>query len=632
MSTRRRFESRVLAAALISWTVVLLYSLAVYLFFNDHFGRISPARQIATYGELPFRDFLDPGYVLTEFASAAVQRLFGDSLLGEMLLTSSFVAAGAVAILLLVQRATGSLAVGVVTMLAAVLAFRRPYDYDKFLFYPLGLLACWRYVDTRRSRDLVLVAAVAVVAGMFRYDNGLFVGVSAFVAVAAAHVLEPPLLVRRLALLAAVLVVLVAPYALFLQVNGGLTDAVDQMLTYADREGARTKIGTMPTGMLSEVRLTPLPPPPPDRVQIRWTPESDNTRAALESRYTLHDGVPQGEPAERIWRYEIDDASRDNLRALVNDPAIADTALLDRSTLTLTERESWRRRLRRQMPIIGTTAVSWSLDGAAAAVYYFVIAILLGAVVLAGLQASADTYGDRARVFSAAAMTFLAVALVMRDPVIARIGGVIGPPAVLGAWLWHRAARFRVTRVVAAAIVLGSLAVATEWDWSIDRLKRRLGAIDAVMASAVATPPATDVFPAITGLVDYLRRCTTPADRVFAGWFAPELYYFSQRAFAGGMVATFGDHWSEPEHQRRIVQKMKSESVPVALLPRDRQEFRQWYPLVDDYFLAHYDDAGALTFGADSDRYYTVLIRRGRVPTGQDPVFAIPCFAAPDAR
>src|SRR5688500_3227949 len=216
MSTRRH-ASRVIGAALISWTVVFLYSLAVYIFFNDHFGRISPGRQIAIYGELPFRDYLDPGYVLTEFASAAVQRLFGDNLLGEMLLTSSFVAGGAVAILLLVRRATGSLVVGVVAMLAAVLAFRRPYDYDKFLFSPLGLLTCWRYVDTRRSRDLVLAAAVAVVAGLFRYDNGLFVGVSAFAAVAAVHVTELPLLIRRLALLVAAVVVLITPYALFLQ-------------------------------------------------------------------------------------------------------------------------------------------------------------------------------------------------------------------------------------------------------------------------------------------------------------------------------------------------------------------------------------------------------------------------------
>ena len=64
------------------------FALATIALTNDHFGRISPARQIAQYGELPFRDFLDPGYFLTEFSSAALLRIFGDTLLGEWLFTS----------------------------------------------------------------------------------------------------------------------------------------------------------------------------------------------------------------------------------------------------------------------------------------------------------------------------------------------------------------------------------------------------------------------------------------------------------------------------------------------------------------------------------------------------------------
>jgi len=35
------------------------------------------------------------------------------------------------------------------------------------------------------------------------------------------------------------------------------------------------------------------------------------------------------------------------------------------------------------------------------------------------------------------------------------------------------------------------------------------------------------------------------------------VYFFAGRAFAGGMVETFGDHWSEPDHQQRIVEKMQ---------------------------------------------------------------------------
>ena len=61
------------AAALIAvavWGLGFVFTLATYTFSDDHFGRISPARQIARYGELPFRDYFDPGYVLTELSSA----------------------------------------------------------------------------------------------------------------------------------------------------------------------------------------------------------------------------------------------------------------------------------------------------------------------------------------------------------------------------------------------------------------------------------------------------------------------------------------------------------------------------------------------------------------------------------
>ena len=69
---------------------VLSFLLHFLVFFppNDRFERLSRARQIARYGELPFRDFLDPGYFLTLFSSAAAQRLLGDNLLGEALLSS----------------------------------------------------------------------------------------------------------------------------------------------------------------------------------------------------------------------------------------------------------------------------------------------------------------------------------------------------------------------------------------------------------------------------------------------------------------------------------------------------------------------------------------------------------------
>lgn len=94
------------------------------------------------------------------------------------------------------------------------------------------------------------------------------------------------------------------------------------------------------------------------------------------------------------------------------------------------------------------------------------------------------------------------------------------------------------------------------------------------------------------------------------------------------MVETFGDHWRDERHQRRIVSKMKSESVPVAIfISAGFDDFRQAYPVFYEYLSAHYDDAGSSTFGDPDGTLYRLLTRRDRVPTGSDPVFSIPCFA-----
>lgn len=554
--------TRAVVVTTLVWTFALFFSLATYSFSDDHFGRISPGRQIATYGELPFRDFFDPGYFLTEIASATVQRLSGDNLLGEMLLTSSFVAGGAVVILLLVRRATGSLRLAVMTAIVAVLAFRRPYDYDKFLFYPLGLLLSWRYADSHRTRDLIVVAIVAVLAAMFRYDNGLFVAASALTVMGALHVRDVKLWRRQVGLFVAACIVCTIPLLLFLQLHGGVGEALEQVTTYARREAARTRIATLPRGAFSDIQVTWLPP-------------------------------PQGE-------------------------------------------ESWRRQLRRHVPF-GTASVSWSASGASVVVYYLIVALSLGASAIVLRPGGVDHSVERALVLSAVSTTLLAVVVVLREPIVARLGGVIGPPAVLAAWMWYRVAQLpramspgrRLARAVVAACVLVTVAIATEWRSSAS-LIRRNGNLFSRLTVATETPPSTALLPKprLTGLVEYLRRCTQPEDRVFAAWFVPELYFFSGRAFAGGMVETFGDHWSEPDHQRRIVEKMKTESVPLVLVREGDESFSRGYPIVAEHLRANYQAAGTTAFGATDGGRYTVLTQTDRVSTGTDSVTSLPCFAS----
>jgi hypothetical protein len=75
--------------------------------------------------------------------------------------------------------------------------------------------------------------------------------------------------------------------------------------------------------------------PPGGLVHVRWDTSVDaSARQELEARFRLTDGEPLG---ESTWRYDLLDPSRDNIRDLVKDPAVADTEHIDRSRFTLVD-------------------------------------------------------------------------------------------------------------------------------------------------------------------------------------------------------------------------------------------------------------------------------------------------------
>ena len=511
------------------WAAAWIVALANYGFTNDHFGRISAARQIARYGELPFRDYFDPGYVLTEFASAAMQLLFGDNLIGEILLTSSLMATGALLVIAIARQVAPSrvslLMAGVIIILAAP----RPYDYDKVLFYPLGILLCWRYVDQPGVGRLWSLGAGAVVAGMFRYDNGLFTLLSGLVTVVALHGRDVRTSSYRVGVLIMAAFICALPYIAFLEINGGVAGAVDQVVTYASREGARTRLQRLPRPMQS-------------------------------------------------------------------------------------------------LPVVGNGALTWPPSDAANLLYWAFIAIPIAATVM--VCRSAGRAAERARVLGAAAMAALIVGFILREPLTARIGAGLAPVVIVAVCIWHRAHRQWFSRVVATAVILVT-AVATGWSTTLPRLQRNLPVLPQRLARAADSPPPPVFLPraAMSRITDYLRRCTQSGDRIFAGWFAPELFFFSQRGFAGGMVVTFGHHWSEAANQRRIIAKMETESVPIVLLQDGDTDFQQTYGQLDAYLRAQYHTVAATSFDEPDDPLYTVMVRNAVDPVGIDPTSTLPCFA-----
>ena len=493
---------------------------------NDHFGRISLGRQLARYGDIPFRDFFDPGWLLTDLASAAVQRLVGDNLLGEVLLNVSFMAGGATIVVLLAWRVSRSLTIALAAGLFTVLVTPRGYDYDKVLFYPLGVLICWRYLERRSLGALLVLAATIVVAGLFRYDNGIFVALAAVIGIVALDAGRWTSAARTLGLLVLLVLLLATPVLLFVQFQSGLGDAVDQILTYTAREGDRTRLKEWPV--------------------LSWSAIAMRDRAGTAS----------------LLYYIV-----------IVLPIVA--------VMYLSRRRFWTAERR--------------LDTAQIAA----LAVLCGAINL----------------------------LILRDPLFARYGGMAGSTIVLGVWLmartWSAGALVRGATIATIAVALWCVSGMSQ---VFAREAFRPARAASYWQKVAKSPPDLQLLNgSMQALIQYVHTCTKPDDRVLALWFAPELYYFAQRGFAGGMAVFFGGHWSEPRFQQRITEALSSQDVPLVIDVGRYEDFGIFFPIVDRYLQQTFDVAGETDFGLNDQRF-RIRAAKNRQPVGTYAGSQLPCF------
>jgi hypothetical protein len=493
-----------------SWLVATLAALVIYVPTNDHFYRIAAGRQIARYSERPFRDFLDPGMLGTEWLSAVVQLVFGDHLLGEILLNVACIGAGATLVLVLAHRLSSSWLIAGAAAVGALALRPRAYDYDKFLLYPLGIWLCCRYYDRQRGRDLALLAACIVIAACVRYDNGLFIAAAAVAGMVSKDGIRRAVFWRNLGMLAALTAAIALPILLAVGLSGGIADAFDQVATYAAREGARTRM----------LRLPSLP-------------------------------FDQGVTADTV------------------------------------------------AGVIG---------------YLFLVLPLAASVQLAIWPPTRPT----PHMWTAIALCLLLDAFILRDPLSARIGGIAGPPAVIAAFLAAPLARFTRHLLIGAALVLGIACafVVKQVDVTSVLARHSPGRAIGALEARASSPVPLDHLPAqLTGIVAYVRECSNPAHRLLLTWFAPEVYFFAQRGFAGGVGVLFGEHWSERRFQQRIVTTLGTESVPLVIRHDNRGEppFNVVYPIVNTYLTEHYDLAGTTSFSdtESAPGSYQVLVKKG---------------------
>jgi hypothetical protein len=238
---------------------------------------------------------------------------------------------------------------------------------------------------------------------------------------------------------------------------------------------------------------------------------------------------------------------------------------------------------------------------------------------------------------SCATLAGLAALFILRDPVKARIGGVL-PVVLIAAGLliaeWRAGMRMpgrTPSRKTARQVGL-LLVAAVPFFLTLGSLWKLLAypplksiEVGRRLSESATVPPDLDLMPkgAMEPVAAYIRECTKPTDRFFEPWFAGELYFFSGRGFAAGLPVVFGDHWSEIPFQRRALRILEDQSVPIIL--REDSDLEEQYKFIWTYVLQHYDLARITRLGLYPD--LQIWVKRGLPITRTYGKLGLPCYA-----
>jgi len=633
-------RAAVLAGAAVATAATFLFRFLTVEFTNDHFVHLSRGWQILQ-GEVPVRDFFDPGLLLQYYTSAAALLLSGHNLLGEAIVTCLFIAAGAGLTFVAAARLSRSAWIaGTVTVLVAI-STPRLYNYPKMFFYVLALVAGWHYATRPTRGRAAALALVTTVAFLYRHDHGVYIGMASVALLALVHVPDWRTTAVRLGQYGGAGLLLVAPFLVFVQATAGLPRYVRGVSPQADR-ALSVQFNWLPFRIDTRAPLAVVRPPADRRVNIRWADGIDEAdRWRLEAKYGLR---RPAHDEESTWSYVLSDESREGIAAVVDDPLVADTHGIDRAGRRIDLDESWLVRLQRAVPLLRTRILPGVFSAGNALAWWYYVTLLLppaAFVLLAVLLGLGRIERREAAVAGMAALLGLVVVqTLVRGSPDSRLPDVAGPMGVLGAWVaarWlHGAAGTgrRYSRLAPALVVL----LLTAWSIGINA---HLG--QGIETSRVLTGPAgvwgrlavvterlrerpianwTADEAGLAGLTRYVFECTTPEDRVLVTWFEPRVFFYAERRFAGGQVYLHPNWHASPEDQRLTIERLESQRVPL-VLERTDQAYEPRFPLVHAWVEAHYENA---PIASPRMRGYRVLVDRRLTPTGTYGPLGIPCY------
>jgi len=211
-----------IVAALVVFAGTFVFRFLTVDFTNDHFTHLTRARQIVL-GDLPIRDFFDPGQLLQYYVSAAAQVVFGFNLFGEAVVTIGFMALAAALTFAVSRDLSGSRVIAACATTLAVAALPRLYNYPKAFLYVLAIWGFLRYARRPRLWALSGLALLVATAFLLRHDHGLYIWVAATVFLTIFHWRDRRQVLRATVTCGVMTCLLLLPFAVYVQQAGDLT-------------------------------------------------------------------------------------------------------------------------------------------------------------------------------------------------------------------------------------------------------------------------------------------------------------------------------------------------------------------------------------------------------------------------
>jgi hypothetical protein len=536
---------------------------------DDHFYYVIRGWQML-FGELPDRDYVDAGAPLAYGISAALQLLIGRGTWPEFVFCVTALALGAAIVTLVAARASGSVVLGVLASLFTIALLPRLYNYPKIVVYACAIPVLWWWIARPRATAMVAIAIVTMIGFLLRHDHGLYVAIATGLLLIAATDVPWRERARHAGIYALATLLLLAPYFVYLQQNGGIVRHFVTGYEWAQRDRDRAPL-ELPTLTIQPLFTADTGDAPPSE----WWNHAPFTGLRTYRTWWL------------FW-----------LAMLL--PFIAAGHLLMRPAAPARERRS--EMLRIGVVIVFALLVNSGFLRGNLAIQIPDVSVpmaILGAWCIASMF-------RRARDAARPAMTFRA----------------LGPAALAAAAL--------LAAVITAILLVPSLREQLENSSLLEGIAAIRGDAAGVTERLQQGWPIDSWAPEDSRgpiqLAYYVKSCTAPTDRVFVTPYLPQVTGLAERGFAGGHGDLRAGFFATDADQALTIQRLRRQSVPIVIGPShaEREEFDRRLPVVARYLDEQYRDLGDRDLG--EGLVVSLLVSRTARSTRTFEKFAAPCF------